>query len=329
MHFVFSRITLNLLTSLLGLALSTCLMAQPDQGWGPHYQQCLPQYFETDFDSMTIPPGAFSETFSKYDDNELLVWTKELTVWRRACSNDAAYPATFVKVETIERGPADDSMGFWDSLSAETVRILQGGTDTEPRSFASCSNISGCAKTWVEVFDGPETRLIPRARSSSVDLANAFTLRIEGTDGSLSVPDFESGEPPEEVFLHGSLSGSWYDPDRNGEGLVLEFGVSHQNPVLSVYWFTYLEGRQYWLVGNEGYSPGDTSITLDLMEVSASGFGEDFEPDSVEQRMFGSMSLEFTSCATGFATWESAIGLGEGEFHLERVTGSLHGVDCD
>ncbi|MEE4303064.1 MAG: hypothetical protein V2J19_02835 [Wenzhouxiangella sp.] len=329
MPFRFAQTTLKLLLCLVGLALSSCLWAQPNNGWGPHYQQCLPQFFDADFGSMTIPGDAVSSTFSKYDDNDLLVWTKELTVWRKACSNDSAYPATFVKVETIERGPADDSMGFWDSLSAENLRVLQGGINSEPHSFASCSNVSACAKSWVEVFEGPEIRLIPRTRSGGVSLANAFTMKIEGTDGSLSVPDMESGELPEEIFLQGSLSGSWFDPDRNGEGLVLEFGESNERLALTVYWFTYLEGRQYWLIGTQSYSSGDTSITVDLLEVSASGFGEAFDPDTVEHRVFGSMSLEFSSCTTGLATWESAIGLGQGEFHLERITGGLHGLDCN
>lgn len=316
-------------TASLGLLLFASAPAAPDGGWGPHYQQCLPQYFDGDFSEMNPPADAHSASFEKYDDNNLLMWVKELTFWRVPCMNDPTYPATFVRVETVERGPADDSGGFWDSLSRERLRIIQDSLDSEPRSFASCSNISACGLSYVEVFDGPEIRLIPRARNSAVDLARTFTVHIEGTEGTLSVPGSEPEDDTSGIPLQGALSGSWYDPDRSGEGLVLEFGESDQGPVMTVYWFTYLDERQYWLIGSQPYTPGDTSLTLDLLEVTASGFGDEFDPDTVEQEYFGSMSIEFSSCSRAVASWESAIGLGEGEFQLRRLTGGLHGIECD
>lgn len=330
MRNIWSRSVGQQLAALACLMLSGTVAAEPEGGWGPHYQNCLPEYFEEDFGDMTPPEDAVSGQFEKTDENNLLMWVKELTIWRVPCGNNPDFPATMVKVETIERGPADDSdFGNFDSLTAGRFRIIQEGIDSEPNSFASCSNISSCGKSFVEVYHGPEVRLIPRARNSDVDLGDAFSVKIEKTEGTLAVPGSDSESSPRQISLKGALSGSWYDPDRSGEGLVLEFGASGQRTMVTIYWFTYLDNRQYWLIGTEEYDAGDSSVTVDLYEVSANGFGDDFDPETVEQRYFGSMSLEFSSCLSGVATWESDIGLGEGDFQLERITGGLHGVTCE
>lgn len=320
----------GLVVAIVFLGLSAAAVAEPSEGWGPHYQQCMPQYFNSNFDSMSPPQDAVSRTFERYDKNKLLIWTKEITVWRRACDNNPRYPAIFFKVETIERGPAFDQYAFlWDDLFTSDVEINQNGTRTQPKAFASCSNVSACSGTWVDVTHGPGIRLVPRARNSNVDLAGAFSIKVEQTDGVLNVPDFETGAIPDGMRLDGTLSGSWYEPARSGQGLVLEFARTTSGRMASVYWFTFLEGRQYWLVGSEPYGNSDSSVTFDLYEVEASGFGDAFDPDTVRHRDFGSMSIEFAGCNEAYASWESSIGLGSGDFHLERIAMGLDDVECE
>ena len=45
--------------------------------------------------------------------------------------------------------------------------------------------------------------------------------------------------------VRGSLSGSWYDPSRDGEGFVFEFGLNRSAPAVTIYWFTHLDDVEF------------------------------------------------------------------------------------
>ena len=74
------------------------------------------------------------------------------------------------------------------------------------------------------------------------------------------------------------LSGSWYDPARNGEGLIIEWLSGDQ--VLAVF-FTYdPDGNQFWVVG-QGTADGN-SVTMDaLYPVAFTPWGRNFNADDI------------------------------------------------
>lgn len=78
-----------------------------------------------------------------------------------------------------------------------------------------------------------------------------------------------------------SLNGTWYDPVRDGEGLVVQ--VQDDGPAL-IAWFTYDEaGRQRWAYGT--YDPARDAFPL--LRPTGARFGAAFHPAQVLQQPFG------------------------------------------
>jgi hypothetical protein len=96
--------------------------------------------------------------------------------------------------------------------------------------------------------------------------------------------------------LNGAISGSWYNPDLDGMGWVVEV-VS--NPAgadqFVVYFYGYENGEQLWLIGAGPGIEGNTA-TVDVIRTSGTGWGSDFNKDDVVREVVGSMSFEFSDC---------------------------------
>jgi len=87
-----------------------------------------------------------------------------------------------------------------------------------------------------------------------------------------------------------NLSGSWYDPQRSGEGVLIET-LDDQHAL--VIWFTYPpagQGRQAWLLG-VGRISGHGIVVDDVRLVSGARFGAAFDPDDVQRAPWGSLRI--------------------------------------
>jgi hypothetical protein len=121
------------------------------------------------------------------------------------------------------------------------------------------------------------------------------------------------------------LSGSFYDPARNGEGLVIQYLPDGR--VLAIM-FTYgPDGRQMWLFGVAEAS--DKTVTLDV--VYPTGFtpwGGDFDPTDVALAAWGTWTLTWTGCDTLTFEYASTVpGYGSGSRNYTRLT-KLLGTQC-
>lgn len=146
----------------------------------------------------------------------------------------------------------------------------------------------------------------------SVDLgAGAQTEpldRLTRTMGAGCAPI--NGEPGYPVKAYAGQSGSWYNPDRDGEGFSLQW-MSRDEAVL--YWFTYdLEGNPFWLFGVGTEQDGAIVFPV-LHSAERSPKGE------VSLTEWGSLELEL-ECNTGTMHWASLVdGYGEGSRDLNRL----------
>ncbi len=100
-------------------------------------------------------------------------------------------------------------------------------------------------------------------------------------------------------FLHGAISGAWFDPDRDGEGWLVEV-LSADLAV--AFWFTYTpDGRQAWIGGLGRIVNG--SIIVDQATQPVGGrFGPGFNPAQVVRQPWGSFALTITGCQRAVAT---------------------------
>ena len=181
--------------------------------------------------------------------------------------------------------------------------------------------------------DAVDNMAIAASLAADRNLGSRFSQdwRWPVSQGALDELDqiFEGNAQNDGAELQGGLSGSWYDRSRSGEGFVLDFSNTTIGNMLSLYWFTHRDGVPYWLIGTRNYSPGDKEITIDLFEVSGTGFGADFDSDEISQNEWGSITLSFDSCSSGSASWSHNGSLGSGTFDLSRIAISLDGVACD
>ena len=124
----------------------------------------------------------------------------------------------------------------------------------------------------------------------------------------------------------GSMSGSWWDPTRSGEGQLLAFETVGARSVAFLSYFTYdASGRAMWLVGNADYAPGATSISIPLFTGSGARFGGAFRTGDVRIAAAGTATLEFVSCAQMRLRYAGAESF---DLALQRLVGPLTGVDC-
>ena len=121
------------------------------------------------------------------------------------------------------------------------------------------------------------------------------------------------------------LSGSFFDPARNGEGVIVEWLT---NGDVLVVFFTYdPDGRQFWLFG-QAAANGKT-VTMDA--VYPTGFtpwGSNFNPDDVMLSTWGSFTLTWTDCNTLVFEYNSTLpGFGAATRNYTRLS-TLAGTAC-
>ena len=128
--------------------------------------------------------------------------------------------------------------------------------------------------------------------------------------------------------FNGSLSGSWWNPERNGEGQFISFERVGERNVAIIAYFTYdQEGRARWMVGNADFQAGSQQLDISMISARGTRFGGAFDPESVVIEEAGRVELRFIDCQRIGFSYEGA---GEAlEFDLERLVGPTEGSDCD
>lgn len=130
--------------------------------------------------------------------------------------------------------------------------------------------------------------------------------------------------------LNGSFSGSWFNPNRSGEGFLLE-ATNSDDPTLVATWFTYSpsgdSGKQVWLVGSGPIRLNESMITNTIITEGAA-FGDNFDPSAVNRIPWGTLKFTFTSCTTGIVEYDSVIkDFGSGTIQIQRLTPPLIGQE--
>jgi hypothetical protein len=136
------------------------------------------------------------------------------------------------------------------------------------------------------------------------------------------------------------FSGAWYDPERSGEGFLVEI-LPDRRVVL--YWFTYRadgSGRQAWMVGNgnletpiTGTPPPGTPVAFididTLYQPTGATYGDAFDPADVVYEEWGSLRLEFFIDGSGQVVYDSNLpAYGSGSLPIEQLARPML-ADCE
>ncbi len=152
------------------------------------------------------------------------------------------------------------------------------------------------------------------------------TTTLTQTQGkSVSNPPVtpEPGNTP--TTVSNEYSGSWYDPNHNGEGFAIEILA---NGLAQITWYTYDKaGQQAWIAGI-GSIAGNTIAVTDAIITHGGVFGSAFNPDEVERDAWGTIIMTFNDCNHATVNYTGPAAFGSGTLNLERLT-SISGLGCN
>lgn len=134
-----------------------------------------------------------------------------------------------------------------------------------------------------------------------------------------------TGCGPETPHVNAGLSGSYFDPARDGEGIVVEWLTS--NEVLVIF-FTYdLVGDQFWVLGIG--EPDGKSVVMDaLYPATATRWGSNFKAEDINVVTWGTFTLNWTDCDSVTFAYDSEIpGFGSAQRNYSRIS-TLAGTHC-
>jgi plastocyanin len=127
--------------------------------------------------------------------------------------------------------------------------------------------------------------------------------------------------------IAGNLSGAWYNAAQSGHGFLVE--VLPNNVMLAI-WFVYSPDgtRQNWILAQGSYDPASSTVTLPAYFYENGRFPPNFDPARVTSTPWGSLTLSFTDCNNGVASWTPTVaGYSAGSLAITRLSG-IAGMTC-
>ena len=229
------------------------------------------------------------------------------------------YPAKYVINSAARAGPGKT---FYD----ETCRTCHGDpvTDHNGRN-------NGQPEGGILAFlqgDGNYSEFVHKARWGIPD--TIMTRSAMGRPDSQNMIDvmlYLQELVPTKFAITGGISGTWYDTERSGEGLLIDVAPMEDGSwklVASYYTYDGM-GNQVWLVG-AGIVSGDR-VTVEMQITEGGIFGSSFQKIDVVRTVWGTLEFQFTTCSTG-QVWvvpsHETLASGQGfeifDFFITRLT---------
>lgn len=248
------------------------------------------------------------------------------TFWRKPCT--AAGDAQLLLTFSVVSGTPFVCGGLRVVLIQNSQQTNEVSLDTDPNNGVVDSFCSSLLVTTTSVLNEVNS-------SFAFDDDSSFSfVYLAGTsaspNASISVAGYDPADYGLPVLLQpisGNLSGSYYDPLRNGEGVVVEAGQQGTRRVFFLSWYTYAAGLQRWIVGNVDYLPGTTELNVPLLLTTGGLFGAAFNPSQVQWSNWGNATVSFPTCSTMRFQW-SENGGQVGSYTYRRLLEGLDGVRC-
>lgn len=188
--------------------------------------------------------------------------------------------------------------------------------------------------------DGQPRRILGNDNAGSAD---PVALQYDEIAADFSRPGYRYGRLLiRRLAAGGEASGSWYDPERAGEGFnfqVLEPAEGDWRHRLQVHWYTYApdgSGRQLWLTGIGDFSTEDAGISGQVLLYSTQGgrFASTDNPELVEASEWGRVEVQFPEggCGPGLVRYMPEVpGWPTGQYPLYRLSPEIEGLRfvCD
>lgn len=171
------------------------------------------------------------------------------------------------------------------------------------------------------------TLVVAQARDPNVLLRNPFQFRLRGTTQTATLGGGGGGTG--DIPLAGRLNGTFFDPARSGEGIMIDFfDIGSSAKGVFVSWYTYDDaGNPMWLVGNTELAPNGTQVDIPLIVTTGGRFGPLFRADNIRRTPWGSMNIRFPTCNSAVLRYTRTQDGQTGTYNLSRL-GPASGVSC-
>lgn len=315
------------------LLLPETLAAQtaPSVSWRDHVRACLPDQASgrTHLNNIPEPSGStrLVATQSGLFGGDMETW--RVAAWRVDCPNAPQFPLLALRVLSAEttgrsfvsKGLRLDELGAVTQQSAQT-RFTNGFSQ---RSFPDTGPTENSLSP-----QGGQTVVVAFADNPGFVMRDAFTLAGGTAAGTLSFPAVGPGVGGGNWPLTGRLSGTYFDPARSGEGILVDFSrLGDGNDHVFLSWYTYDDaGNQKWIVGNVAYAPGIRSVRMPLLVTRGARFGTAFRADDVQRTIWGEATLTFPDCKTVVMDWTRTATGERGSYRMTRVGEGPAGSSC-
>ena len=141
----------------------------------------------------------------------------------------------------------------------------------------------------------------PGADLSTIDNIGYAIVNQEGEEGSVTLGEFSTDGPivdgpvvpTDDEIVAEELSGSYFDPNRDGEGCQNTLERDGASFVLSCYFYD--QGEQFWVIG-AGVLVNGQVIFSDMIITSGADYGSEFDPADVVRATWGSMIMTWADC---------------------------------
>lgn len=244
------------------------------------------------------------------------------TFWRKPCAT-AGNAQLILTLTPITSTPFVCSVG---------PVLIQNSQQTDDISFDTSPNTSTTDSFCSDLFVPTSVVIEERSSSFTFDDDAPFTFAFETDQPSaiVNVGGYDPAAynlPNQNQPIAGKLSGSYYSPARDGEGVLIEVGRIGLRRTFFLTWYTYAGGLQRWIVGNLDYAAGATVLTVPLFVTTGGQFGAAYNPAQVQASAFGSATVSFPTCSTMRFQW-SENGGQSGVYDYQRLVEGVEGVAC-
>lgn len=185
--------------------------------------------------------------------------------------------------------------------------VLDAGTEANTETEAAFLNQTAPNTGTTESLG---VRLHPGFNGSQGNPGASPRLILGGTNAAGAsidpvLADFSRGNPnlveiTVSRFVDASFSGAWYDPERSGEGFMLDIADDGHGGLLgSIAGYTYAadgSGQQLWFSGAGPIVDG--TLVASVLRTRGGAFFSSSNPQSVQREVFGNVRVSFESCAT-------------------------------
>jgi len=286
-------------------------VARPQDGNGDGVFECDSGAAEFPGDGMVEAghSGAFYNSMRNGEGNYVEVLNESLAVvYTFTYRPDGSGPSWFIGVGEIrDNGIVIEELlrpigtSFGNGFDPEAIDFSEAGGMSIVFPDCTASDMGGSV-----AYSGHE--------ESGYEGVLSRAQRLTSITGCNTVPTANAG-----------LSGSFFDPARNGEGLIIEW--LENGDVLAIFFTFDLNGDQFWTFGVG--TPNGTSVTIDaLYPFAFTSWGAGFNADDVDLQPWGTFNLNWIDCNNlGFSYSSTVSGYGSASRDYTRVS-TLQGTSC-